>query len=56
MKSFLISDNRDTFLGLKLAGINGIIVHNREDALNEMKRAIQSDDIGILILTEKLLI
>lgn len=54
MKSFLISDNRDTFLGLKLAGINGIIVHNREDALNEMKRAIQSDDIGILILTEKI--
>lgn len=54
MKSFLISDNRDTFLGLKLAGINGIIVHNREDALNEIKRAIQSDDIGILILTEKI--
>lgn len=54
MKSFLISDNRDTFLGLKLAGINGIIVHNREDALNEIRRAIQSDDIGILILTEKI--
>ncbi|NLB33513.1 MAG: ATP synthase subunit F, partial [Tissierellia bacterium] len=54
MKSFLISDSRDTFLGLKLAGINGIIVRNREDALNEMKKAIQSGDIGILILTEKI--
>ena len=54
MKSFLISDNRDTFVGLKLAGINGIIVHDRESALNEIKRAVQSGDIGILILTEKI--
>lgn len=53
MKSFLISDNRDTLVGLKLAGINGIIVHNREDALKEMKEAIQNSNIGILILTEK---
>lgn len=54
MKSFLISDSRDTFLGLQLAGINGIIVHNREDALNEMKKAIHSGNIGILILTERI--
>ncbi|HHZ00899.1 MAG TPA: V-type ATP synthase subunit F [Sedimentibacter sp.] len=55
MRSFLISDNRDTFVGLRLAGIDGKIVHSREDALNEMKKAIQSNDIGILILTEKIL-
>ena len=54
MKSFLISDNRDTFVGLNLAGINGIIVHDRESALNEIKRAVQSGDIGILILTERI--
>jgi len=54
MKSFLISDNRDTYVGLQLAGINGKIVHNREDALKEMRKVIKSDDIGILILTEKI--
>lgn len=53
MKSFLISDNKDTLVGLKLAGINGIIVHNWEEALTEMKKAIGDSTIGILILTEK---
>lgn len=54
MKSFLISDNRDTWVGLRLVGIEGVIVRNREDALKEMKEAVKNQDIGILILTEKI--
>lgn len=53
MKSFLISDNRDTWVGMKLAGINGIIVHDRDNALNAIKSAMKNDEIGILILTER---
>lgn len=54
MKSFLISDNRDTWVGMRLVGIDGIIVNTREDALNELKTAVKNQDIGILILTEKI--
>lgn len=54
MKSFLISDNRDTWVGLRLVGINGVIVDNRESALKELKTAVKNQDIGILILTEKI--
>lgn len=53
MKSFLISDNRDTWVGMKLAGINGIIVHDRDNALIAIKNAMKNDEIGIIILTEK---
>ncbi len=53
MKSFLISDNRDTWVGMKLAGINGLIVHDRENALIAIKNAMKNDEIGIIILTEK---
>ena len=53
MKSFLISDNRDTWVGMKLVGVDGIIVYSREDALREMKKAVKNQDLGILILTEK---
>jgi len=52
MKSFLISDNRDTWVGMKLAGIDGILVRNREYALQAIKDAIKNNEIGILILTE----
>jgi len=53
MKSFLISDNRDTWVGMKLAGIDGILVRDRENALHAIKDAIKNKEIGILILTER---
>ena len=52
MRSFLISDNKDTWVGMKLAGIDGMIVHTREDILEAIKSAVKTPDIGILILTE----
>src|SRR5690554_4645888 len=54
MRSFLISDNRDTYVGLRLVGIDGVIVEDRDNALKELKSAVQNQDIGILILTEKI--
>ncbi|HEX2946896.1 MAG TPA: V-type ATP synthase subunit F [Clostridia bacterium] len=53
MKSFLISDNKDTWVGMKLAGIDGIIVHTRDEVLHAVKSAMKDDEIGLLILTEK---
>lgn len=53
MKSFLISDNRDTLVGMRLVGIDGVIVSTRDDALKEMREAIKNQDVGILIFTEK---
>ena len=53
MKSFLISDNHDTWLGMKLAGIEGIVLHERDALLEVLKAAMIDPDIGIIILTEK---
>lgn len=53
MKSFLISDNRDTFVGMRLAGVNGIIVRSSDEASEAIKKYINIEDIGVLILTEK---
>ncbi|PHV71957.1 ATP synthase subunit F [Sporanaerobium hydrogeniformans] len=54
MKSFLISDNRDTLVGMRLAGIQGVIVHHKEEVLDMMKVAMIDPEIGIIILTEKI--
>lgn len=54
MKSFLISDNTETKLGLRLAGIDGIVVHEREEVLKELGEAMERNDVGIIILTENI--
>lgn len=54
MKAYLLSDNIDTQVGMRLAGIEGVIVHTRNEVLNELNTAAQRKDIGIILITEKL--
>ena len=54
MKSYLISDNHDTWVGMRLCGIDGIILHEREEVLDTLKQVIGNPEIGIVILTEKI--
>lgn len=53
MISYLISDNRDTLVGMRLAGITGILLREREEMLTEFNRCLNDKNIGILIITEK---
>ena len=53
MKMYLISDNIDTFTGMRLAGIEGSVVHNRNELKHELDRVLSNKEIGILLLTEK---
>lgn len=54
MKLFLISDNLSTLTGMRLAGIEGVIVHEKEEVRNALETAVQDTDIAIILLTEKL--
>ena len=38
MKMYLISDNVDTLTGMRLAGVDGVVVHERE----ELRRALET--------------
>ena len=40
MKMFLISDNIDTYTGMRLAGVEGIVVHEREELRQALENAI----------------
>lgn len=51
---FLISDNIDTYAGMRLAGVDGIVVHSREDLRDKLNVAINDKELGILLITEKL--
>ena len=54
MKIFLISDNTHTLAGLRLAGIEGVVVHEREEILKELEKVKEEKEIGILLITELL--
>ena len=50
MKMFLISDNVDTQTGMRLAGVEGVVVHELYDTL---QKTLADKEIGIILLTEK---
>ena len=52
MKMFLISDNVDTFTGMRLAGVDGIVVHERNELHDALLNVMSDPTIGIVLLTE----
>lgn len=55
MKFFLLSDNIDTQMGLRLAGIEGIVIHDREEVLHELEKAMHREDVAVILMTTKLI-
>jgi len=54
MKIYCISDNIDTNIGLRLVGINGKVIHEKEKVIEEIERVRKDPEIGILLITRKL--
>ena len=52
MKMFLISDNVDTLTGMRLAGVEGCIVHERAELRKALEDAIANKENGIILPTE----
>ncbi len=53
MRAFIISDNTDSLVGMKIAGIKGIVVHTKEEALKGLAYIREQQDIEIIIITER---
>ena len=54
MRYFVISDNTDTLVGLRMAGIEGVVVRSREETLAALDAAFADPTIGVLLMTESL--
>ncbi|RHM60051.1 MULTISPECIES: V-type ATP synthase subunit F [Coprobacillaceae] len=55
MKFYLISDNIDTQIGLRLVGIEGEVVHKRREFLELLEEKLKDNTIGIILITTKLI-
>jgi V/A-type H+-transporting ATPase subunit F len=54
MKFFLISDNLDTQVGMRLAGVDGVVVHSKDELETACNQVLKNPDIAILLISEKL--
>ncbi len=54
MKLFLISDNKDTYTGMRLAGVEGVVVHERAEVEQAVRQVLADREIGIVLVTELL--
>ena len=54
MKCFLISDNVDTQMGMRLAGVEGVVVHEKDELIDALDQVLKDKSVGILFITELL--
>jgi len=54
MRYFLIADNVDTQTGMRLAGVEGVVVHERGEVQDAIQTAMDDKTVAILLITEKL--
>ena len=47
MKMYLISDNIDTWTGMRLAGVEGAVVHEKQELKAEIDKVLADKEIGI---------
>lgn len=55
MRFYLISDNVDTQVGMRLAGIDGVVVHEAAEVQKTLKEVLAMDDVAVILITETLL-
>ncbi|MCL2323488.1 MAG: V-type ATP synthase subunit F, partial [Oscillospiraceae bacterium] len=54
MKSYLISDNVDTLVGMAIVGIKGEVIHDRNEVIRKLNELKKNPQIYMILLTEKI--
>ncbi len=54
MRLFLISDNTDTAVGMRLAGIEGVIVNDELSVADALENALKDEHIAIVLMNKSL--
>lgn len=53
MRMYLISDNVDTYTGMRLAGVDGVVIHSKKHLKEQLDKSIADKSIGVILITEK---
>ena len=54
MKYYLISDNLDTLAGLRMVGVEGVVVHTKDEVEKALAQVVADKEVGLVLITSKL--
>jgi V/A-type H+-transporting ATPase subunit F len=54
MKFWLISDNTDTQTGMRLAGVDGVVVHEKTEFKEALTQAMDNPENAVILVTSLL--
>ena len=50
-----MSDNVDTLMGLRMAGVEGVVIHEEAPLRSKLEDLLKEDDIAVIMITTKLI-
>lgn len=54
-RMYLLSDNVDTLMGLRMAGVEGVVLHEEAPLRSKLAELIREEDIAVILITSTLL-
>lgn len=54
MKSVVLADQKETIVGLRLAGIEGILINDTQEVIPKVKVLINDSSVGTIMITQAL--
>ena len=55
MRMFLLSDNVDTLIGMRLAGVEGVVLHEEPELREKLAELLEEEDIAVILITYRLI-
>ena len=54
MRMYLLSDNVDTLMGMRMSGIDGVVLHHEQEVRDKLSSLLDQDDIAVILITSTL--
>ncbi len=54
MRMYLLSDNVDTLMGMRMSGIDGVVLHQEQEVRDKLNSLLKEDDIAVILITSTL--
>ena len=47
MRMYLLSDNVDTLTGMRMSGVDGVVLHEEQELRDKLKTLLDDEDIAV---------